>query len=131
MRAGYVFTMIGAQHMIRAGKEANWDIDKPPLREMLAVLGDVSRDRQQLVVMAAAIAKAVWQERFPDQRAQTLTIRMLEYLIKIPGGDNLIGRVQQLADVVFGLDVMGADAFRRVIKNWREGRTHIIIPRMK
>lgn len=128
VRAGYVFTLVHAKHIVRAGQEAGWDADASPLKEMLAVFADACRDRRHLLNLAAAAIKAVSQEGLVGMKAQAVTIRILENLRTIKGGVEVIGLLRRFADQIFGLDVVNAAVVRDTIDNWLGVSGRIIRP---
>ena len=76
--------------------------------------------------------KAIWTEVAVLQTAEPITLRLLDQIAQLPYGRKMIRQLFNNSRLLFGLNVVAAEALDEVIQAWAAsggGRGRIILPR--
>lgn len=126
----YYYTKPNVDIIMKAVEKGNWDTENYPLKQVLNWFGDEKVKLEGLFYIGGRVIKEVWQKSNLDERAQAITIRILENLSKRSGGNEVINGLYHSIDRIFGVDVLTGKKVKEVIRGWGAGggSTHIIIP---
>jgi tetratricopeptide (TPR) repeat protein len=113
----YVFTSTSQNTIIVACGLCEWNPDRQPLQGVLDRFEDQAR-RHDMLRAVAGLLPALWRKApLPDYAARVM-LRMLEKLARSRRGITTIVSLRQRLDVIFGLNVIGAEEARTVIEAW-------------
>ncbi|HWM90484.1 MAG TPA: GreA/GreB family elongation factor [Thermoanaerobaculia bacterium] len=115
----YRFTSISWRVIIVACGLCDWNPDKQPLRGVVDRFEEHARE-QDMRVFTAGLIPALWREATLIDYASRVTIRVLEKLSHTRKGRATIRAIHQQLDVLFGVNVIGAQNARVVIEAWLE-----------
>jgi len=127
---GYWFTSLNADAAVEAITKSDWDVNAPPLNEVLAHFGNarVTLDAN-LMRMIGKLLKHCWTEDRLGLKASAITVRILNELAKRGNPLVLTGALWIWVQRVFGLDVLTLKTLEGIFSNWLKGRGGgILIP---
>jgi hypothetical protein len=126
----YYYTRPNVDIVMKAVEKGNWDTENYPLKQVLNWFGDEKVKLEGLFYIGSQVIKEIWQKSNLDERAQAITIRILENLSKRSGGNDVVNGLFQSIDRIFGVDVLTGEKVKEVIRGWETGggSTRIIIP---
>lgn len=128
VRAGYVFTGLNRDHILRAGDQESWDPGSPRFAVVLEQFANSSINPPSRLALANACLKSIWQRGLVSSRTTAVTFRILELLDSDSDGRAVIEAIHRGADQIFGLDVINAQALKQTIAAWKTSRRKIIRP---
>jgi len=119
---GYWFTSLNAETAIEAITESDWDVDSPPLKQVLGHFGDkrVSGD-VNLLGMIGGLLKHIWTEDAMGLKASAVTVRVLNELAKRENALNFMRALWVMVKRLLGVDVITAQRVKSVFDKWAEG----------
>jgi hypothetical protein len=124
----YVFTGLNVGILVKCGALANWKPDAWPLKQGLDRLADPAVTSQDTLLLVAGFMVRLHRECFLPELRNAVIVRTLDQLSKRTGAMRLIDAVERALPQLFGLDLLGADESREIIRAWRKGRRHIVAP---
>lgn len=126
----YWFTSLNAETAIDAISKSNWDVNSPPLKQVLAHFGDkrVTLDAN-LILTICRLLKHCWNEDRLGLKASAVTVRILNELAKRGKAPVIVEALWIGIQRVFGLDVLTSQKIKRIFDDWLAGYGGgIIIP---
>lgn len=118
---GYWFTGISHHAVVWSLRQTNWDLDRPPTREVLAHFGSPLSEDVLLRFLAETL-RALWHAAPADQAASSATYRILSHVAEQAEGRGVLLRFFRSLDAVFGLDVVTAERVRTAVEGWVASR---------
>ena len=118
----YSYTIMLPGAITGAVCKSNWDVDEAPLRQVLDWFGNWGATPSALLALLSSAIVWIWRQAPIVQRAEAITTRILERLASRPSGYVVIASLERIAGYLFGLDVVNAQRFVGLIREFR--RTH-------
>jgi len=129
MAMEYYYTKPTVATVMHAFEEAEGDVDKAPLAQVLDWFGDPNVRLEGQYFICCGSIKGIWQKCAIESTAQQATIRILDRLSQRPGGFKVIDGLLESIERIFNVDVLNAQNAKETIIGWRKGRgTRIILP---
>ena len=115
---GYFFTSITANSVLAAGRMANWNPGKWPLKQTVDYFHVESIAQIEIVNLTNELIVRIYREALPPETSNSLTVRLLENLSRRKDGREIILAIRRAVPRIFGLDVLGATNAARTINAW-------------
>lgn len=111
-------------------EDAAWHADSGVARGTLDWLARAPLTRDGLAQLAMQLLAALWRRVPLVERAEVLTIQVLERVAARLDGAAIVDAIERGIDVAFGIDAFNAVRARNIIRAWRTtgGRTTLALP---
>jgi hypothetical protein len=132
VEANYNYTLISPSIVLLAAKKSNWNPDDLSLKKCLAWFSNRATRPEPMFQVFVGTIKAIWTEVAVLQTAEPITLRLLEQVAQLSYGRSMIRELYKNSRLLFGLNVVAAEAFDEVIQAWTAsggGHGRIILPR--
>lgn len=128
--AGYTGTSLMTADIVLVLEDAAWHADSGVARGTLDWLARAPLTRDGLAQLAMQLLAALWRRVPLVERAEVLTIRVLERVAARLDGAAIVDAIERGIDVAFGIDAFNAVRARNIIRAWRTtgGRTTLALP---
>lgn len=115
---GYYFTSPSTPAIVRAGSLADWNPGQHPLKSALELFSDQGIATRDALALAVSFMVHYSTEVVLPEVRNALTVQILENLAKRADGLTLTQALKPSLSIAFGLNVLRAGEFVRVINAW-------------
>lgn len=115
---GYSFTSQSPETIMRAGILAEWKVNRAPFSQALATFGEASVELMQIIRLAAGFLRLVYMEPILPVTRASVTVGVLEGVVRKEGGMEGIHLLQRLLPSLFGVNVVGLAEAAEIIGSW-------------
>jgi tetratricopeptide (TPR) repeat protein len=118
LEMNYEYTLISPSVFLLAANKSNWNPSAFSLQKCIQWFSNRATQPENMFRFLLATIKTIWTEITLHKTTETITLQLLNQLSKRPDGRQMIVELYNKATLLFGIDVISADALREVIEAW-------------
>ncbi len=121
VRLGYFYTRVEADVVIRAAKEAEWNILDPAFASLIDWFANPYTKPEGIIGIAGNVLPDIVRNATPF-RVNTVISDLLTRISNRPDGTQIINAIYRRIDAMCGLDALTAHSLKELFRIWTAAR---------